>query len=355
MLLEAGEVPDASDLTVSAFVRDMWLPHLEGRVRSGSLRRRTLEGYASKMDNHVLPYLGAIRLDRLDTYAVDRWLAAMTAAGVSAHTRRHAFRIAHNAVRAATRWRLRRDNPLDGVQCPTVPERAVVALSAAQANAVLDAFAGHEMEPIVVLCLAAGLRRSEVCALDWSDVDLSTGTVTVRRGRHERAGEVWDEPPKTERSKREVSLPAWALEALSRHAAVGPVTSLSPERVSYRYRKHLAASGLPDVPLMNLRHTHATLALAAGVDVVVVSRRLGHSTVATTDRFYLAPGRDADRDAADRLDGLRPNATQGETGPISTHQHDDGRVTIRVNDELWQGRFRRYSVDLRSRVDRDRS
>jgi integrase len=322
MLIEVGDIPSAKGLTLAAFFAEMYLPNLERRRAQGKVRRRTIDGYRSKWNLHIEPHIGAVTLDRLDPYRLDRWLGQLTASGVKRHTAHHAYRVLHAALAQAIRWRVLASNPLSGVEDPGVPAHDPTALSAGDANLLLDGFSGHALEPIVALALGAGLRRSELAALTWADIDMKAGTVTVSRGMHQVGQEVFFEQPKTTRSARVVSLPDWTLCVLRPLRGVGPIVveggaAMKPNRMSALFASRVRA-GLPAVTLRDLRHTHATLALAAGVDVVVVSRRLGHSTVATSDRFYLRPGRAADDDAARKMDGIR--STQRGTTPRSTQR-----------------------------------
>lgn len=302
---EAGAV-DGAAITLREYLDSMYLPHLRERVKSGELRIRTVDGYAEKLDAYVVPVLGSKKLTGLRPYDLDRWLAGLSDKGLSPRTRLHAYRVLSTALVTAVRWRLMPSNPLAAVTAPSVKRTAPVVLSASQANDYLDAFKGHELEPIVAIALGIGLRRSELCALEWSDIDMKTGTVSITKGRHERGCKVWTEPPKSENSRRIVVLPKWALETIRPYVGLGPIVgALTPDQVSTRYRKHVTDSGLPWCPLKNLRHSYATIALASGVDLAVVSRILGHSTIAITDGFYLAPGLEAYVKAAEKMGELR--------------------------------------------------
>lgn len=305
MALEMGAAP-SSTMTLSEYLEEMWLPATRERVRT-----RTATDYELKLKKHVTPRLGHLRLDSLAPYQLDRWLGELAAGDLSPRSRLHCYRVLHNALSQAVRWRLIPSNPLDAVERPKVEQSDPDVLSASEANTYLDAFTGHPIEPFIVVAIAAGLRRSELAALRWSDVDLKTGVVSVSRGLHEAGGKVWAEDPKTARSRRTVVLPAWAVARLKKLRGLGPLVTeddgpMRPLRISALYRKHVdATEGLRYIPLKNLRHTSASLALAAGVDLVSVSRRLGHSTVTTTDTFYLRPGRQADEIAAEKMDGFR--------------------------------------------------
>lgn len=307
LLLAIGKVPEA-DVTVRQYLEGMYLPHVRKRVRA-----RTADGYRSKLETHVIPVLGSTRLAALTPYQLDAWLDGVAG---SPRTRLHAYRVLSAALNAAVRWRLLDHSPLRAVEPPKVGRKRPETLSADEARQYLDAFAGHSLEPLIILALAAGLRRSELAALTWADIDLGAATVRVERGHHDHGGEVLVEPPKSWTSARTVSLPSWAVDALRPLRGLGPIVvedgqAMPPKHVTAIYRREVDRRGLRHVQLKNLRHTHACLLLDAGVDLYTVSRRLGHSTVAVTEAYYVTPGEDADRRAADALGGLRLDAASG--------------------------------------------
>lgn len=314
MLLEIGRMPAGGNLTVRDFVEDLYKPWLADHVR-----RSTRAGYESKLDGHVLPRLGDVPLRELEPYVLDRWRDDLLTK-LSGRSALHVYRVLSTALNRAVKWRLIVANPLDAVDPPRAKVREIDTLTADEARSYLQAFDGHVLGPLVTIGIATGLRPCELAALTWADVDLGAATVTVSRGLHERKGEVWFEEPKSERSRRIVSLPDWAVAALRARRGLGPIsahegTHMPPTMISRLYRAHVAAAGLRYLPLRDLRHTHATLMLEAGVDVVVVSRRLGHSTIAITDAHYLRPKRSADRAAADAFGAML--AAAGDKGGVA--------------------------------------
>jgi integrase len=315
MLLDIGRMPSGGNLTVREYVENLFEPWLASRVR-----KVTRHGYQSKLDLHVLPKLGEVPLRDLEPYVLDRWRDELLEK-MSGRSALHVYRVFANALNRAVRWRLIPANPLDAVDPPRAKVRDLDTLTADEALGYLRAFEGHVLEPLVIVAIATGLRPCELYALTWQDIDLQAGEVRVHRGLHERKGEVWFEDPKSDRSHRVVSLPEWAVVSLASRRGLGPLTPhaggyMPPTMVSRLYRAHTASSSLRHVPLRDLRHTHATLMLEAGVDLVVVSRRLGHSTVAITDQHYLRPKRSADQAAAQAFDAML--ATVGGKGSQAT-------------------------------------
>ena len=172
-----------------------------------------------------------------------------------------------------------------------------------------------------------GMRRGEALGLGWEDLDMEAGSVTIRRAWIPVNGVAQFSEPKSRRSRRTIALHAVTLEALKAHAArqadeqgeweeawieTGFVFTredgrpLHPWKVSKAFRCQAKAAMLPHIPLHGLRHTYATLALAAGVNPRIVSGRLGHSTVALTLDVYSHVLPQQDQDAADRIAELLP-------------------------------------------------
>lgn len=305
MLIEIGRMPAGGKMTVEQFVRDVYVPALPGRVR-----RKTREGYESKLDNHVLPRLGHIQLADLEPYVLDRWRDELLTK-MSGRAALNVYRVFSTALNRAVKWRLIQSNPLLAVDAPRAEMRDLETLEATEAVNYLGIFRGHQIEPIVILAIATGMRPCELCALTWSDLDLKAGEVKVRRGLHQKRSETWFEPVKSKRSHRIVTLDDGAVAALKPLRGLGPLVPgdgceghMKPTEVTRLYRRQIRQAKARFLPLRDLRHSHATLLIEAGVDVVAVSRRLGHSTVAITDAYYLRPRRSADQAAASALGNL---------------------------------------------------
>lgn len=300
LLLEAGKTPE-TEVTVKQYLEQMYLPHAESRVRA-----RSYDGYKSKLEFHVIPVLGAIPLAELTPFQLDKWMDGVKG---SDRSRLHVYRVFCTALNLAVRWRLIDHNPIHAITPPKVERQQPQTLSAKEAQAYLAAFKGHVIEPIVVLALACGLRRSELAALQWHDIDFANKSVSITKGHHDRGGKVLVEKTKSVTSNRIVALPDWAVAILEPMRALGPLViedgkAMRPRRISDLYLEHVNAKELRYLPLKNLRHTHATLMLEAGVDLYTVSRRLGHSTTAVTQMHYVKPSQDADKAAADAFSRL---------------------------------------------------
>jgi integrase len=196
---------------------------------------------------------------------------------------------------------------------PKVEAEEVEILSTDQVAAVLDALRGHVLYPIVALAITSGLRRGELLALQWSDIDLDAGTLKVERSVEETKAGLRIKAPKTKRGRRNIGLSSDAVGMLRSHRtrqlelrlALGqggqPLIvfstiegeMLSPDNLSRDWRRVCNAKGLPRVSFHALRHTHVSMLIKEGTDILTISRRIGHSkasvTLDTYGHFIKAP------------------------------------------------------------------
>jgi integrase len=287
-----GIRPTGQTLTVSAFLSD-WLAAVGQRVRP-----RTHESYAATVRLYVAPAVGRVPLAKLQPEHVTHMVASLSRRGDLSPT---TVRLAYAVLRTALGYALRQGKVVRNVATLTDPPRKasqeVQPLSREHVRALLDGTRDDPRHALYVTALGTGCRQGELLALRWSDVDLERGELTVRHtlGRFTRELA----PTKTDRSRRTLRLPAQVLAALSAHRARQAVVPLSglvfttsagtplhATNVTLGLQRTLRRLGLPHRRFHDLRHSFATLALEAGEDLAVVSRALGHTSVATTADVY---------------------------------------------------------------------
>lgn len=235
----------------------------------------------------------------------------MLADGRSARSVVQVHRIMHAAFRQAVRWKAIAVNPSDGVTPPKVEQPNLRVPGPVDVASLLDAVR-PEYRPAVALIATTGVRRGEALALEWPAVSLDPGAPTIRvDGSLQRAnGTLRVYPPKTERSRRIVPLPAstaamlravrkdQAERRLVAGAAWGPGQyvldrgdgqPLDPDTLSKEFRRAADSVGLDRVRLHDLRHAVASMLIGAGTGARVVADLLGHSTVGFTLQTYTHP------------------------------------------------------------------
>lgn len=299
-------------------------------VRPG-LRPSTHREYARHAAVYWAP-LARVELARLTPGHVERTMARLRERGLpggaarplSAQTVAHARSTLRRALSDAMRDGLVARNAASLARPPRVERREMRALTAAEASALVEATRDDEWGPLFAVALGTGLRAGELAGLRWSDVDLDGRSLVVRRSLARAAGGGWAlGEPKTGRSRRTVMLSAVALDGLRRQRerqdgarlAAGPAWTggdmvfgdalgrpAAPTTPSRAFHAAAAGLGLAGVRLHDLRHTYASLTLAAGVPLKAVSEALGHSSIVVTADVYAHVTPELRREAADALD-----------------------------------------------------
>jgi len=303
--VDAGLQPTSDRLTVAAYLAD-WLDATRATVRPSTWTR-----YRGMVRTHHVPHLGRIPLSKLTPGDVERMLRDMAG---SPRTRHHARAILRTALARAVAHGLILRNPAALAAPPRVEHREVESWDAAQVRTFLESVRGHRLEALFTIAVVTGLRQGELLGLRWSDIDLATGTLTVRHALQRVNGRLQLVETKTPRSRRTIPLPELAVRAL-RRAQDGPMVgthlfttpSGSPLYGTAVYRDFLDATdaaGLPRIRFHSLRHTAASLLLAQGTHPRVVMEMLGHSTIALTMNTYSHVIPALERDAADRMNAI---------------------------------------------------
>ncbi|MDY4677578.1 MAG: tyrosine-type recombinase/integrase [Bifidobacterium tsurumiense] len=258
------------------------------------LRECTRAGYESAWNRHIEPSLAEIDMDDLSVERVESWLSSIPSKGAA----RKAWSVLRAMLRKAIKWGFLDVDITRRIDAPKRAAYQPATLNARELNCLLRGFWGHELEAWLICSICLGLRTEEALGLDWEDIDLRSGKVHVRRGLQWINGHEVVVEPKTELSRRTVILPRFAILRLRQLKGRGRlVGTLNPGQVARRYVSWCKQHDLPCVPRRNLRHSWATTALAAGVDVAVVSRALGHSSIETTAKYYLRPDLSVLKDA----------------------------------------------------------
>ncbi len=303
MLLEAGKVASMGNaMTLDFFWQRFYLPDARER-----LRLSTVTDYEGKYRKHIQPALGGFELARIDPLAVDAWLHSISGA-----SKQHkAFQLLHQILGRAMRLNVIDSNPCDRLERPKKPQDYEPdVLSAEEAAEYVRLFTGTPLEAAVLLCLGCALRRSELVALDWEDI--SGGEVHITHAVTSVNGIPHDDDPKSRFGVRSVAVPPSFLARLEELRGTGAVVKdseggrMHPDNLSKYYKRTLRKlpEGVKQIPLKNLRHTSLSLAANAGVDILAISRRAGHSNVGITSRYYLRPDKAVDKATADKMDKL---------------------------------------------------
>lgn len=257
-------------------------------------RANTCEGYASALRLHVIPRFGAMEMEAITHEAIQEWVDGFELPGAAAK--------AFKTLRQVIRWSIanlgiRIWDPTIGIELPRKPKAEKHVLTAEEVATTLRGFWGHELEPAVILSSVLGLRPGETYGMKWSDIDMRSGAVHVRRTLQEVRGLLHVYLPKTEKSERTVYLPRFALDRLRtvwreqgrpKWRVIG---AIKPSQVARRIKAWCRRQRLPYVSMYQRRHTWATIAVEAGAGIEAVAMMLGHGSINTTAQYYLQPTR----------------------------------------------------------------
>ena len=297
--------------SVREYLAKEWLPAVKATIRPS-----TYNSYVQHVECHIAPHIGSVKLTKLTGSQVNALYAKLAESGkkdgktgLSAMTVHHVHSCLHKACKDAVRWGHLPKNPLDAADPPRKKgdgTKEMRTWTKAQLKAFLGSVASDRLSPLWHLIAMTGMRRGEAIGLRWADVDLANARLSVRRALIPTNRDVVVSEPKTAKGRRVIALDPATVEVLKAQATrqleeqtnsedwvetgfvftVENGATLDPESVSRYFRQAVQKSLLPQIRLHDLRHTHATLALQAGIHPKVVSERLGHATVSITLDTY---------------------------------------------------------------------
>lgn len=319
-----GGYVDPSRLTVWEFL-ERW----ERDWAKDNISPKSVERYHQLVDAHVRPEIGAIKIQKLTPARLAELYVKLlrdgrrhpteAQKGLAPATVRYVHRVLHRAFGHAVRWGILASNPCEAVESPKAAPAEIEILTEADVAAVLSKLKGRSMHLLASVGLATGMRRGELLALRWQDIDLNIGRVQIDRSLEQTKPRpdavdalakrgLRFKLPKTKRGRRQITLPVSIVAELRAHkrsqaeqrlaAGLGRDADdalvfrqpdgepLLPNSVSTEWRRLVRDLGLPKVSLHAWRHTHASQLIASGLDILTISRRLGHSKPSITLDIY---------------------------------------------------------------------
>ncbi len=321
-----GNTHDAGTVTLDEYLTE-WVAALP----LTGLEPTTVNWYRSAVKKHIIPALGTVRLDSLSSTRIDAFLGVKAESGrldekggLGPVSIRRLRTTLSKALSDAVRKGLIAENPMGRVDPLRVPRSDVTATvwSPETISAFLTSTKKDRLYPLWRLAAMTGLRREELAALQWPDIDLKSGVVSVRRARVDIGGEIIVKGPKSAASRRSIdldnetllALQKWRKKQVKERLTAGPgwepgewvfTDQLGrpwrPDGITYRFTKAAKTAGLPPTHIKGLRHAHATALLATGAHPKVVQERLGHASIKVTMDIYSSVLPGIQRDAIDRL------------------------------------------------------
>ncbi len=299
--LERGTLATGTQRKLGEYLVD-WLEN----VHKSKLRIGTYINY-KKLIGYVVADLGDVWLQKLTPQRVQAFYSKKLDEKLSSKVVHDIHGVLHLALDNAVRWGMVSRNVCDLVTPPRIVSREVVPLSVEQARILMKHVRGHRLEVLLAVAVVTGMRRGELLALRWSDIDFDRSRLLVLHSVDFIAGYGYVEgKPKTAAGRRVISLPAFLLDMLKQHQVrqlelrnaahdwedrglVFPNLRggyLHPNHMGEMFRELLKDAGLPHIHFHDLRHSAASILLCMGVNVKVIQEMLGHSDISITLRTY---------------------------------------------------------------------
>jgi integrase len=300
--LERGELATGPRRKLGDYLKD-WIEN----IHKDNIRVSTYVKY-KKLIKYIVADLGEVWLQQLTPEQVQRFYAKKRRDGLSSKTVHEIHGVLHLALKHAVRWNYVARNVCDLLDSPRVVSRKGTPLTLEQAKRLLERIRGHRLEVVLMMAVVTGMRRGEILALRWSDVDLDRCVLRVLHTVDyiPKYGYVEGEP-KTQAGKRTIDLPVFFIEMLRQHRVkqseqcrkVGEAWEnrdlvfpdlkggyLNPGYVLRMFDKILQSADLPHMHFHDLRHSAATILISMGVNPKVIQELLGHSDISITLGVY---------------------------------------------------------------------
>ncbi|OGO16922.1 MAG: hypothetical protein A2Z15_00345 [Chloroflexi bacterium RBG_16_50_11] len=278
---------------------------LEGYVKT-NCSQRTLDGYQSIIERHLIPALGNIQLKQLHPQAIQAYYGN-ACEKLSARTVHHQHRVLFESLKYAVRQGYLGRNPAELVDPPSPRKKVMRTLTRDEVEVLFKKAQGNYYYPVIYTAVSAGLRQAELLGLRWRDIDLDMCSISVSQVLYKRRGVCQFKEPKTEHSRRRVAMtPKLALFLrgyrvdrellyleLGKQLTLDDLVFASHEGepidpcvLTHAFTRTARQAELKGVRFHDLRHTFASLSLLQGAKPKVISEALGHSSVAFTMDVY---------------------------------------------------------------------
>ncbi|SDR31356.1 Integrase [Rhizobiales bacterium GAS113] len=325
----SGRYVEPSSIAVGDFVR----ARVTAWEAQGAISARTAQRYRQLVENQIVPHLGSKLLQKLRPLDLEAWHAALRSGGrvrgsggVAPRTIGHAHKVLGSALEDAVENEFITRNICRTKPAPKVPDAEMVIVR--DLAGLVGKLAGWRLGAVAVVALFTGARLGEVLALRWNRVDLDKKRLAVVEAlEHTKLHGTRVKPPKTRAGRREISLPDILVARLREHrkgqlerrlqlgagrlpedALLFPdeLTGelLSPNAVSAAWGHFAASIGQPELTFHGLRHSHVSLLIDQGVDIVTIAKRIGHAKPDITLRVYAHLFRQGDGKAAAAIDAV---------------------------------------------------
>ena len=342
------------------------------------LRNSTASAYENHIYKHIIPCIGSFAMEKLTQSDLQAFYAQLKKSGRLVRVKEYGKGLSDRAVRAchgciygalekAVEQKLIRRNPAQGCRLPPKKGREMQILTREEIQRLLFEAKQEGFYELFLLDLATGLRRGELLALRWEDLDLEKGELHVRRQVEKVGGKTVERELKTANAARTLLLPPELCSVLGRYKETVHSRWLFPSPVKEdeprdptacrkRLSQILTRAGCKHVRFHDLRHAFATNALQYGMDVKTLAATIGHASVETTLNIYAHVTGEMKAQAAKKIDRFI-RAESGEEEAETALEKKEKRAEVKfvpykgqirrrgtgcvskIGENLWEGRY----------------
>lgn len=334
--LDQGTYVEPKKITLAEYLPE-WLDN-HGKH---NLKPTTYATYSCFIKNHIIPSLGSLTLNQLQPLHLQKFYTKKLEngrtdgkGGLSPQSVRYLHAILRKALDHAVKWQIINRNVAKFVDPPPITKIEITTLTSEQVADFLYHAKNDRYYIAFLLAVTTGLRRGEILALRWQDIDFQSKVASIRRSLVLVDNKTVFQDPKTYGSQRSISLPNLVMIELERHQRIQRQeriskgntyqnndliittslgTPVSPRNLLRSFKKILKKASLPDIRLHDIRHTHATLMLQQGEHPKIVSERLGHSNTRVTLDTYSHVLPNMQKDAVERFEKYYLNFNHSQT------------------------------------------
>lgn len=314
--IEGDGYTQSENITLAKLFDDWLELHAKNKVRETTYKR-----YKMRINSRILPYFKTARIKDITPRVVQQYIEWLKEEGIGANYIQNLVILLKSALDKAVEWGQLKRNPVYFVEIPKVHGSTLHTWDIDEVKKFVQyAKMGNVFYYMAFLTMVhTGMRKGEVLALRWKDINFEDKKINVTRTMVQLEGEYTFNDPKTPSSKRQISFDDVLLEELKRYRtlrnewklALGLDTELvfchedgrplNPRQLGVHFSNITKKAGLPKIKIHDLRHTHATILLKLGVNPKVVSERLGHSTIRTTLDIYSHVTPDMQESTAEKI------------------------------------------------------
>lgn len=332
--IRGGVIYSSSKITFSQFVQ-VWLKD----YCEPTLALKTIEGYKNKLELHILPTLGNMKLQNITTYHIQKLYTELSNKKTNRIDSNGNFKVlsqrsihkVHEILsvifNCALKWHYIPYNPCKEVTPPKIKQSKMNFYNEEQSKILFSLLDNEPLQYQVatLLAITTGLRRGEILGLHWDDIDFKKNEITIQRSVQYVSGKgIFEKEPKTDSSNRVLSVPSFCMEKISQLKTTqikesfikGTIWNrkenvfinekgdiIHPDTITAWFSKFIKNTDLPSVRFHDLRHTFATILLNKGMNIKTVSANLGHTNLTTTN-VYLHAIESANKECANIFENI---------------------------------------------------